>query len=113
MGTPPARGESADGLAERIHSVKPTALSPGQGDEHEVRRGCIKEVIEKESLLLIQQFSCNPTYILNHRFMMNEYIFVLKTQSTYSMRLQQPFFALKIIFPTLYRIVMRPIQFYT
>ena len=45
--------------------------------------------------------------------MMNEYIFVLKTQSTYSMRLQQPFFALKIIFPTLYHIVMRPIQFYT
>ena len=57
-GYSPCLGESADALVECIHclslwllakaaafgrrpkgSVKPTALSPGQGDEHEVRRG--------------------------------------------------------------------------
>ena len=38
-GYSPCPGESADDHVECIHSVKPTALSPGQGDEHEVRRG--------------------------------------------------------------------------
>ena len=57
-GYSPCLGESADDYVECIHclslrllaqaaafgqrpkgSVKPTALSPGQGDEHEVRRG--------------------------------------------------------------------------